>query len=226
MRTTVLILTCLTIATSCANRNVYKSRDFENEAATHRTIAILPVKITETGHVAKNVNPEDIRAANERWAYIFQESLHSYVLRETGRNRKGPVVSFQGLQKTNAILKENNLTTMEAISSMQPEALAKMLKVDAVMITTLDKQKNFSDGVAYGLAAGRAVLGIFGQAGASNMLWMNASEINMNCALYDAGDSRVLWKTFRQGGTDLPKNVDDLVEYYSSWIAKKLPYRS
>jgi len=115
---------------------------------------------------------------------------------------------------------------MEAISSMQPEVLAKMLKVDAVMITTLDKQKNFSDGVAYGLAAGRAVLGIFGQAGASNMLWMNASEINMNCALYDAGDSRVLWKTFRQGGTDLPKNVDDLVEYYSSWIARKLPYRS
>ena len=148
------------------------------------------------------------------------------MLRETGRNRRGPIVSFQGLQKTNAILKENNLTTMEAISSMQPEQLAKMLKVDAVMITTLDKQKNFSDGVAYGLAAGRAVLGIFGQAGASNMLWMNASEINMNCALYDAGDSRVLWKTFRQGGTDLPKNVDDLVEYYSSWIAKKLPYRS
>src|SRR5687767_956853 len=185
MRTTLLILSFLTVAASCANRNVYKSADFENQAATHRTIAILPVKITETGHVAKNVSIEDIKAANERWSYIFQESLHTYILTQTGRNRKGQIVSFQGLQKTNAILKEHNLTTMEAISSMQPEALAKLLKVDAVLITSLDKQKNFSDGVAYGLAAGRAVLGIFGQAAASSMLWMNASEINMNCALYD-----------------------------------------
>jgi hypothetical protein len=55
---------------------------------------------------------------------------------------------------------------------------------------------------------------------------MNASDVNINCSLYDARDSKLLWKTYRDGGTDLPANVDGLIEHYSNWIAKKLPYRS
>jgi hypothetical protein len=36
----------------------------------------------------------------------------------------------------------------------------------------------------------------------------------------------LLWQTYRKGGTDLPSGVDDLVEYYSNWIAKRFPYKS
>jgi hypothetical protein len=135
------------------------------------------------------------------------------------------MVSFQALQKTNAILKEANLT-LDNMFDKKPEELAKLLNVDAVLVTSLEKNKNFSDGVAYGLAAGRAVLSVLGKSSTGSVLWHNASDINMNSYLYDAGDSRLLWKTYRKGGTDLPNNVDDLVQYYSNWIAKKLPYRS
>ena len=117
------------------------------------------------------------------------------------------------------------LTTAD-VYSKQPEELAKLLGVDAVLMTTLEKNKNFSDGVAYGLAAGRTVLNILGQGTAGSALWLNASDINMNSYLYDAGNSKLLWKTYRKGGSSLPSNVDDLVQYYSNWIAKKLPYRS
>jgi len=225
MRLLLLLVISVSLVACGTSRAVYKSADFPNKAARHQTIAVLPIHIVETGHVPKNVSLSDLKAANEKWSLVFQESLHSLILKQTARNRKGPVVSFQGVQKTNALLKEAGLTTAD-VYSKQPEELARLLGVDAVLMTSLEMNKNFSDGVAYGLAAGRAVLSVFGQASLGNAMWVNASDINMNSNLYDAGNSKLLWKTYRKGGTSLPSNVDDLVQYYSNWIAKKLSYRS
>lgn len=225
MRSILLFAFCILLFSCGTNRTVYKSADFDASAYKHQTIAVLPVRITQTGHVSKKETVADIEAANNKWGYIFQESLHSYILKQTSKNRKGWLVSFQGVQKTNAILAENGLT-LENLHTKEPEYLAKLLGVDAVLITTLEKDKNFSDGVAYGLAAGRTVLSVLGRSSTGSALWVNASDINVNSALYDAKESKLLWKTYRKGGTDLPSNIDGLVQYYSNWIAKKMPYRS
>ena len=228
MRTSLLLLLfCVTMASCGVNRNVYKSADFSTKASRHKTVAILPFQITQTGHVSKKETVDDIKAANEKWAYVFQQSLLSYSLRHTSRNRKGQMISFQGIQQTNAILKESGLT-IEAMYGKRPEELAQLLGVDAVIMTTLEKDKNFSDGVAYGVAAGRAVLNAVSKSGTlgAPLGGLNAADVNLNSYLYDAKDGKLLWKTFRQGGTDLPTNTDDLVEFYSNWIARKLPYRS
>lgn len=226
MRSILLFVLSVSLVACGTNRNVYKSSDFEAKAYKHKTVAILPLKITQTGHVSKKETTESIATANEKWGYMFQESLLTYALKHTSRNRKEPMISFQGTQKTNALLKEAGLT-IDGMYTKTPEELAHLLKVDAVIMTTLERDKNFSDGVAYGLAAGRAVLGaVTKTATAGSPLNQNSSDINMNSYLYDAADGRMLWKTFRKGGTDLPADVNGLVEYYSNWIAKKLPYRS
>jgi len=226
MRIILLFILSLSLAACGTNRNVYKSSDFEAKAYRHKTVAILPLKITQTGHVSKKETTEGIQAANEKWGYVFQESLLSYALKHTARNKKAPIVTFQALQKTNALLKEAGLS-IDDMYSKTPEELATLLKTDAVIMTTLEKDKNFSDGVAYGMAAGRVLLGaVTKTATAGSSLNHNASDINMNAYLYDAADGRMLWKTFRKGGTDLPSDVNGLVEYYSNWIARKLPYRS
>jgi hypothetical protein len=227
MRTSLLLIFCVALISCGVNRNVYKSSDFAVKAARHQTVAVLPFQITQTGHVGKKETIADIKAENEKWSYAFQEALLSYSLRHTSRNKKGQIVSFQGIQKTNSILKENGLT-IEDIYNKKPEEVAKLLGVDAVLMTTLEKEKNFSDGVAYGVVAGRAILNAVTKTGTvgTGLGGVNAADINLNAYLYDAKDSKLLWKTFRQGGTDLPKQTDDLVEFYSNWIAKKLPYRS
>jgi hypothetical protein len=214
------------VFTSCGtNKNVYKSSDFETKAYRHHTIAILPFNITQTGHKSKNTTDEAINESNKKWGYTFQESLQAYLLKYTSKNKKGPIISFQSLQKTNAILAENNLD-IEEMYLRKPEELAKLLDVDAVLMTTLENQKNFSDGVAYGLAAGRTILNVIGQGTRAPGLSMNVADINMSSYLYDAADSKLLWQTYRKGGADLPNRVDDLVQYYSNWIAKKFPYKS
>jgi len=216
---TILLFSCGT------NKNVYKSADFDAKAYRHQTIAVLPFSIRQTGHRAKNTTEEAIKEANKKWGYTFQESLHAYLLRYTSKNKKGPIISFQSVQKTNAILLENGLD-IETAYQRQPEELAKMLGVDAVLMTSLEHDKNFSDGVAYGLAAGRTILTAIGQGARTGGLNMNSSDINMNSYLYDAADSMLLWQTYRKGGSDLPSREDDLVQYYSNWIAKKFPYKS
>ena len=215
---TLLLFSCGT------NRAVYQSPDFEQKAARHKTVAILPVQLVQTGHRAKSVSDEEVKAANEKWGYVFQESLQSFILKRTQKNKKGQMVSFQATQKTNALLKEQNLT-MEELYNKPPEDVAKLLGVDAVIMTTLNHNKNFSDGVAYGIAAARTVAGVLSRT-ATVTPGVNASDVSINCSLYDANDSKLLWKTYRNGGTDLPANVEGLIEHYSNWIAKKLPYRS
>ncbi|HZF62966.1 MAG TPA: hypothetical protein VEZ55_00695 [Chitinophagaceae bacterium] len=80
-------------------------------------------------------------------------------------------------------------------------------------MTTLESEKNFSDGVAYGLAAGRAILTMVDRGANNGMLHMNVADLNMNSYLYDANDSKVIWQTYRRGGTDLPSRADDLVQF-------------
>lgn len=215
---TVLLFSCGT------NKAVYRSPDFELKTARHQTVAILPVQLMQTGHVAKNNSSDEAKAANEKWGFVFQESLQTFILRQTHKNKKGQPVSFQATQKTNAILKEKKMA-IEDVYAKQPEELAQLLGVDAVIMTTMNHNKNFSDGVAYGLAAARTVVNIFSRT-ATVSPGVNASDITINCSLYDAKDSKLLWKTYRDGGTNLPSNVDGLIEHYSNWIAKKLPYKS
>jgi uncharacterized lipoprotein YmbA len=224
MKTFLLSAFTLLLVSCGTNKAVYQSPDFEQKTSRHKTVAILPVQLIQTGHVAKNTSETDIKAANEKWGYVFQESLQSFILKQTQKNKKGQLVSFQSTQKTNALLKERALT-IENLYGKQPEEIAQLLGVDAVIMTTMNHNKNFSDGVAYGLAAAKTITNVLSKTVVTTP-GMNASDVNINCSLYDAADSKLLWKTYRDGGTDLPANVDGLVEYYSNWIAKKLPYKS
>jgi hypothetical protein len=226
MQKKLLIPVMAILFCSCSvNRNVYTSADFEEKSSATRTIAILPFNLTSTGYRPKNVTDKDVQVVNERWGYSFQESLHSYLLNRTSRKRKGPVTTFQALQKTNALLNELNLDIAAAYQK-QPEELARLLGVDAVIMTSLEQHKNMSDGAAYGLLAARTVLTASNNNNPPGLLWMNSDNVKMNCYLYTSANSNLLWKTFRQGGTDLPANVQGQVSFFCDWIARKFPYRS
>ncbi|RYZ22614.1 MAG: hypothetical protein EOO16_08405 [Chitinophagaceae bacterium] len=228
MRKTLLFaaIGLMALASCSSSKNVYRAADFSAQTATHQKIAVLPIRVVQTGWVGKKENPESIRAANEAWSLQFQETLLSYVVSKAGKRRKGPMVTFQGAPQTNSLLAAAGLD-IEKAYGQSPDSLAKVLGVDAVIMTTLDKRKNVSDGVATAIGAGRDILRVLNTGAPGNTILsdFNATDINMNSTLYGR-DGRMLWKTFREGGEDLPKNVNELVQYYSNWIAKKLPYRA
>ena len=224
MRTLILSVFTLLLISCGTNKAIYQSPDFEQKTVRHKTVAILPVLLVQTGYVPKDISEEDVKAAHEKWGYLFQESLQSFILKQTQKNKKGPLVSFQATQKTNALVKQK-AANLQDLYTKQPEEIAQLLNVDAVIMTTLNHNKNFSDGIAYGMVAARTIIGVLSKS-PGVATGVNASDININCSLYDAADSKLLWKTYREGGTDLPSNVEGLIAHYSNWIAKKLPYRS
>jgi hypothetical protein len=230
MKRKLLYLSIVVSLFACnVNRNVYKADDFDNQSATTQVIAVLPFQLTSTGYRPKNVTEQDLQQANERWGYTFQESLHSYLLSRSGRKRKGPVTQFQSLQKTNAILREQNLDLV-TLYQKRPEEVAKLLGVDAVIMTTLEQHKNMSDGAAYGLFAARTVASVTRNNPGVNtlgpVLWIPSDNVRMSCYLYGADNSNLQWRTFRQGGTDLPTSVQGQIDFFCDWIARKFPYKS
>lgn len=224
MRTLFFSVLALALFSCGTNRAVYQSPDLSEKTARHKTVAILPVRLVQTGYTPKDADGDDAREANEKLGYVFQETLQTFVLRQTAGNKKGTMVSFQSTQKTNALLTKQGWH-IDDLYGRSPEELARLLGVDAVIMTTLNHNKNLSDGMAYGIAAARTVIGVLSKKpvlGSSP----NASDVSIHCSLYDAADSKLLWKTYRDGSTNLPSNVEGLIEQYSNWIAKKLPYRS
>jgi hypothetical protein len=207
------------------NRNVYRAASFSEKAAQTQVIAVLPFNLTSTGYRPTNVTDNDLEIANKRLGYTFQESLYSYLLNHTGRKKKGPVTQFQSLQKTNALLNEHKLN-IAAIYQKQPEEIARILGVDAVIMTSLKQHKNMSDGAAYGIQAAKTILTATNNNSPAELLWIHSDNVRMNCYLYTSSASELLWKTFRQGGSDLPANVQGQIDFFCNWIAKKFPYRS
>ncbi|MBL7728582.1 MAG: hypothetical protein JNM68_12885 [Dinghuibacter sp.] len=210
---------------ACADRNVYKSGNFSTQSEEVHTVAVLPVNITNTGYRPRNVTEEMMNESNERWAYTFQESLYNYLLEHSGRKRKGPMVQFQPLQSTLNILAQNNLKVRD-IYTRSPEELSRMLGVDAVILTSLQQHKNMSDGAAYGVFAARTILNQTRYRPATLPLYLSAGNVSIHSYLYKQTKGELLWKTYRQGGTDIPAQEEGIVEYFTNWVARKFPFRS
>lgn len=205
------------------NRHVFTAPQLEQFRGS-KTVAVLPFFVSQTGHRAKGITEESVQKANEELGIVFQESLYSFLLKHTGRKKKEPLGVFQSTQQTNGLLRKTGWTIQEMYTKT-PEELAQLLGVDAVVMTTVSANKNISDGLATGLAIGQVVLATASQ---NTVLLpdINAADLNMNCSLYDKQNGTLLWKTFRQGSTNLPGNVNNLAEFYSNWIARRFPFRS
>jgi hypothetical protein len=225
MQKLLLLPLCVLLLISCrTNRSVYKSSGFDEKSSIVKTVAVLPFNIVSTGYREKTVSDADIKNANEKLGYNFQESLFNFLLETNGKKKKAPVTSFQPLQTTLAILAASKLD-VATMYSKRPEELTRLLGVDAIVMTTLETHKNMSDGAAYGVYAARAILTQTNVGGAP-LFGISAGNIKMNSYLYANGGSELFWKTFRQGNNELPSNQQGQIEFFTFWIAKKFPFKS
>ena len=209
----LLVLVCL----SCKpGKNVVSAPDLATRVMKHRTIALLPANIIQA-------NPK-LKEAAEKYGYSFQEQLYLQ-LSNDATNKIATDVTLQSLEKTNSFLLQNNLTIEQAYQS-QPADLLKLLGVDAVVMVTLTDKGDLTQGPAPGLSGGRGIYNSGGSNPNALDLQINPVQLEMNANLYDAVDGKLIWRTYRKAGTDLPSNMDALAQYYSSWIAKRLPYNT
>lgn len=221
------IVICLLVMSACAKKPYYLSQNFKQKTKTHQLIAVLPVQMVFTGTPMGLVEEEDIVALEDAESKAFQMSLFNELLKSTTMN-KGIKVDFQSVEKTNQILKEQDISIRDSWE-LSPEALADKLGVDAVIRSRVTKQRYMTDLASYGIDLGRKVLGMLTKFKSSVFLsgsdLEKTNDIKATCSLLNATDSSVLWSMDMTDETDWSKPTTEVIDNINAQFARHFPYR-
>lgn len=210
--------------TSC--KSYFIASDFDDRTRDDKTIAILPFEMVFTGKIPENLTEDDIANMNEQDSKSFMVSFYNETLASTKRGRKQMRVSVQHYDKTLSILEQNNIDVRTSWSE-DPQKLADMLGVDAVVKGRIQKHRFMSDMASYGISTGVKVITVATGADPWNWIPMNvttAKEIQSNYTLVDA-DGTALWSIGYDYDADYRQSAEDVVECINEKSVKHFPYR-
>lgn len=208
-------------------KTAYQIPDFDQVTQNHRIVAVLPFEMVFLGKVPKDLSEEDILEIEEVESQMFQSSFHNEVLRSGTRLQKNFRVGLQPYATTTALLKKNGISIRDSWE-MEPEALAKLLEVDAVVSARVEKTRYMSDLASYAIDAGAVVLrevtgGIPGP-------WIpnrlgKSKDIVAAYSLIDTDGSQVLWSVSCNVDADWRSRSNDIIDRLNRLSARKFPYR-
>lgn len=127
----ILLMVFFGMQQSNAQKKIYVSDTFEELSKDHKIIAILPFQTTLNLKSEDNsYSKEQIDKLAQKEGIAVQQALESYFL--SRKNKKKLKIEFQDINTTNRILKKEGITS-ENIDIYAPQALCKILKVDAII---------------------------------------------------------------------------------------------
>jgi len=205
----------------------YIVSDFESRTVEHKKVAILPFEMLFTGKIPADLTEEDVFAIEEAESRAFQMSFYNEILRSTKSGRKPIKIELQPYNKTLNLLSENDISIRESWIR-DPQELAELLGVDAVIIARIEKMRFMSDLASYGIELGVHIANII----ADDFLWpfippgvTTSKEILANYVLTDAVDGTTLWSISFQIDADWRSPANEIIESVNRRSAKKFPYR-
>ncbi|MDD7915143.1 hypothetical protein [Polaribacter ponticola] len=201
-------------------KSAYVHNDFNTKTANHTKIAVLPFKIITTGNLPKKISKAETIKIQEEEAVLFQTSLINQLLRKDAqRKSKNLKVEVLSKETTNTILKENGYSISEAVD-INPSELAKILKVDAVVSSTVQKQRYMSDLASVGIELGNSILKGLGVnvKNKTNDIIVTSNIINEN----DGSNLFNISKTFEVDWKS--KSIPNIIDDVNKKIIRNFPY--
>jgi hypothetical protein len=190
------------------SKKEFKVAGLKDSVAKHKIVAILPFTTTITYKVkSKYYDSVSNRLEEQKLRVQMQEGMYTFLVNKA----EDFSVTFQDVTKTNILLKKANL--FDSIDLSLPEELAKILGVDAVIISRYDYVKRKSEGAdiaeAYflGMAAGKTATG------------------SMVMKLYGKSSSALLYRFYKELGEDISSNSNEIMERMMKKIAYNFPYK-
>ncbi len=216
---TLLLLAAL-VAASC-NR-FYKNPYFEAKTTGHQTVAVLPYQIVITGRMPKDLTPEVKRKIEEAESVAFQRSYYSQIHLVGARGKRDLTVTVQPVEKTNQILAENGISIVDSWEK-DPQALAQMLGVDAVIRSKAIKQRYLSDLESIGVQVGTSILNI----ALGTPFWFGGgrtADVEVMSNIIAASDGDNLFSGRDEVSVDWSRPANEAVEQINRRIARRFPY--
>ena len=222
-----LLAATVLLAAACSTVN-YQSPEFAERAAHHQVIAVLPFEMILTGDPPEHLTAQQIAEIEEAESQAFQEAYYHRLLHQASVHRKHPIrIEIQPVETTNRLLAEAGIGIRESWS-MSAKSIANVLRVDAVISTSVQKTRYISGGESFGLDLSlQAVNEITEGALAPFLPWnlLKTSDIFANCELIDAVDGAVIWQTDFAHSTNWLVPANQVVAGFTKELAKRFPYR-
>jgi hypothetical protein len=191
-----------------AAKKVYKSDDFKEAIASHKTVAILPYKANITyKKKPKDFNPETVKQDEAKLATTFQQGMYTYLLKNSDKYS----VQFQEVDRTNALLKKAGL--YDKLDESLAEDLAKALGVDAVIKCVYDHE---IVGGSEGGQIAKALL--FGGAGG------RSGSGGLTMQIYDGKKGNLLWRFYKEMNESIFSNANEIMDRMMRKVNRNFPY--
>jgi hypothetical protein len=217
----------LVLTAACSTVN-YQSPQFTERARHHQIIAVLPFEMVLTGDTPEDLTAQQIAEIEEAESVAFQEAYYYRLLHQASAHRKHPIrIEIQPVETTNRLLAEAGIGVRESWS-MSAKSLAGVLRVDAVISTSVRKTRYLSAGESFGVDFGLNVFNEVTEGKLESILpWglATSDEIWANCELIDAIDGVVIWQTDFAQATDWRCPPNQVIAGFTDDLAKRFPYR-
>ncbi len=211
-RAIISAIAILSIAylSGCGGPTTYLSPNFGEYQSAHKTVAILPFAVTiDAKKLPKDYTLEMAKNAEKEEGYNLQREIY---LRFLDRQQKGEyTVSFQDIDKTNALLSQANLKYEDMGTRLKSE-VCRALNVDAVISGSVYRERPMSTGLAVGLGV------LFGA-------WGSTNKVNVKVDIHEASNGDVVWKYDHEASGSVGSSSEKLAESLMKNISKKFPYK-
>lgn len=223
-KTTLLsLLMLLFISIGCKTGRNYTTQD--PDLYKVKTIAIVPVKVTYSGNVPKKLTTQQLDSIAIADGLFFQKSLNNNLLSRTGGKNRIGGVSYQAIEKTNNILL-NSKYKLNNFSAADPDELAKLLGVDAVVKMEVTSNRIMSDLANLGIDLLKEILGnnnvnignVLGSAADQN----RTVDVTTYATLIFNG--KTLWNSRYQQSADWQTNTNELIDRITAAMGRNFPY--
>jgi hypothetical protein len=208
---TALAVTFSLFLVSCGP-TIYKSQNFDEVRARHKKVAILPIDVTMKlrPNEAKKMTADQIEDLCSKTGFNIQDQMYGWLLRKA--DKYNYTVTFQDVNRTNALLKQANIK-YDDLKSTDRTTLAKLLGVDAVIGGNVRMEKPMSDGAAIAVAV------VFGA-------WGSTNKVETTIDVHDGASGTLMWKYDYEASGSVGSSADKLVDALMKNASKKFPYRS
>ena len=217
----------LQLVVACSTVN-YESPQFIERAQHHRVIAVLPFEMVLAGNPPKDLTAEQIVQIEEGESVAFQEAYYYRLLNQSSAHRKHPIrIEIQPVGTTNQLLAEAGIGIRESWA-MSAKSLANVLRVDAVISTSVQKTRYISGGESFGLDLSMQVVNDITEGALAPFLpWglIKTNDVFANCELIDAVDGAVIWQTDFAQSTNWLVPANEGIAGVTKELAKRFPYR-
>jgi hypothetical protein len=221
MKKWIFIAGVLFFFTACRSGRQFTSDDAIS--AKVKQVAVLPVQVVYTGNLPKNFTQSMADSLATEQGRAFQQSLLNNLLQHAGRSKKAAGADFQSIDKTNALLRSRGIQWKD-IPSQDPDQLAKLLGVDAVVRMQVTSDRLMSDMASLGLGTLRNVLfwGTNLSPAVSGSITNKTAEVYAQSSLLK--DGKTLWTAEYKKPTDWNTSIRDVMAKVSKKMAKGFPY--